>query len=79
MPDVSKATVISESVVPLNVAVNVNDDPAFSAIDVALTANVTVGADSLSVIVIVTDCEPLSTASAPETDEIEITAVSLPS
>ena len=44
---------------PLNVAVNVKDDPAFSAIDVALTANVTVGADPLSVIVIVTDCEPL--------------------
>ena len=79
VPDVSKATVISESVVPLNVAVNVKDDPAFSAIEVALTANVTVGADSLSVIVIVTDCEPLSTASQPETLDIEITAVSLPS
>ena len=64
---------------PLNVAVNVKDDPAFSAIDVALTANVTVGADSLSVIVMVTDCEPLSAASAPETDDIEIIAVSLPS
>ena len=55
VPDVSKATVISESVVPLNVAVNVKEEPAFSAIEVALTANVTVGADSLSVIVIVTD------------------------
>ena len=60
-------------------AVKVNEDPAFSAIEVADVANVTVGELSFSVIVMVTDCDPLSAASAPETDEIEITAVSLPS
>ena len=37
------------------VAVKVRDDPAFSAIVVAEVANVTVGALSFSVIVIVTD------------------------
>ena len=37
------------------VAVNVKDDPAFSAILVAEVANVTVGALSFSLIVIVTD------------------------
>ena len=36
-----------------NVAVNVKDDPAFSVIEVADVARVTVGALSLSVIVIV--------------------------
>ena len=45
---------MAESVAPLNVAVNVNDEPAFSAIVVALTANVTVGALSFSEIVKVT-------------------------
>ena len=50
-----KATVTVSSVAPLNVAVNVKDEPAFSAIVVALTDKVTVGADSFSVIVIVTD------------------------
>ena len=38
-----------------NVAVNVKDDPAFSAIELADEVRVTVGALSLSVIVIVTD------------------------
>ena len=61
------------------VAVNVKDDPAFSAIELAEEVKVTVGALSLSVIVIVTDCVPLSAASAPETLDIEITAVSFPS
>ena len=79
VPAVSKATVISASVVPDNVAVKVNDDPEFSAILVALTASVTVGADSLSVIVIVTACVPSSLASAPDTPSIETIAVSLPS
>ena len=41
--------------------------------------NVTTGVLSFSTIVIVTDCDPLSEASAPETLEIEITAVSFPS
>ena len=45
----------SAFVAPLKVAVSVNEDPAFSAIDVALVESVTVGADSFSVIVIVTD------------------------
>ena len=43
------------STAPDNVAVKVNDDPAFSAIDVALVVSVTVGALSFSVIVMVTD------------------------
>ena len=76
VPDVSRATVISASVIPLNVAVKVKDDPAFSAIVVAEVVNVTVGALSFSVIVIVTDCVPLSVASPPETPSIEIIAVS---
>ena len=50
-----KATVTSAVVATDNVAVKVNDVPAFSAMDVALVARVTVGADSLSVIVIVFD------------------------
>ena len=57
-------------------AVNVKDDPAFSAIDVALTAKVTVGADSFSVIVIVTACVPSSAADPPLTLSIEMIAVS---
>ena len=52
------------------------DYASFSAIDVALVANVTVGAFSLSVIVIVTDCVPLSLALPPETPLIAIVAVS---
>ena len=75
----SKATVIAESVAPLNVAVKVNDDPAFSAIDVALVVSVTVGALSFYVIVIVTACVPFSDASPPETPSIDIIAVSFPS
>ena len=47
-------TVTSAVVATDKVAVSVKDDPAFSAIDVALVVNVTVGADSFSVIVIVT-------------------------
>ena len=38
-----------------NVAVKVNEEPAFSAIELAEVANVTVGALSFSVMVIVTD------------------------
>ena len=55
------------------------DDPAFSAIELALLDNVTVGADSSSVIVKVACCVPFSIALPPETDEISIVAVSLPS
>ena len=58
------------------VAVNVSDDAEFSAIEVALVAKVTVGADSLSVIVIVTVCVPFSLAPPPETPLIAIVAVS---
>ena len=79
MPAVPIVTVTSSSAFPLNVAVNVNDDPAFSAILVALTVNVTVGALSFSVMVIVTDCVPLSLAPPPETLAIEMIAVSFPS
>ena len=46
---------------------------------VADVARVTVGELSFSVIVIVTDCEPLSAASAPETPSIATIPVSLPS
>ena len=60
-----------------NVAVKVNEDPAFSAILVADVARVTVGALSLSVIVIV--CDVVDPASAPTTLAIETVAVSLPS
>ena len=44
MPPVSIPTVTVSSVAPLKVAVSVKDVPAFSAIDVALTDKVTVGA-----------------------------------
>ena len=69
----------SAFVAPLKVAVNVNDEPAFYAIDVALVVNVTVGALSFSVIVMVTACVPLSLAPPPETPDTEIPAVSFPS
>ena len=49
------------------------------AIDAALLAKVTVGADSFSVIVIVTDCVPSSVADPPETPVIATIAVSFPS
>ena len=61
------------------VAVIVRELPAFSAIDVALTVKVTLPALSLSLIVIVTDCDPLSVALPPETLLIAIVAVSSPS
>jgi len=54
-------------------------EPEFSAIEVADVANVTVGELSFSVIVIVTDCDPLSAASAPDTPEIATIPVSFPS
>ena len=79
MPPVSIPTVTVSSVAPLKVAVSVKDVPAFSAIDVALDESVTVGADSSSEIVIVTDCDPLSVALPPETLLIAIVAVSSPS
>ena len=80
VPEVSKATVIAASVAPDKVAVSVNDVPAFSAIDVALVANVTVGADSFSEIVTLTCCVLFSvTPDFPETLLISIVAVSSPS
>ena len=60
------------------VAVNVSEEPAFSAIVVADVVNVTVGALSFSVIVIVTDCVPSSAASAPDTPDIATIPVSFP-
>ena len=53
MPDVSKETVISEPEIIELVAVNVIDEPAFSAIVDALAAKVIVGVASLSTIVTV--------------------------
>ena len=79
MPEVDRATVTSSSVVLERVAVIVRELPAFSAIEVALTVSVTLPALSLSVIVIVTDCDPLSVALPPETLLIAIVAVSSPS
>ena len=61
------------------VAVKVNVEPEFSAIEVPEVANVTVGELSFSVMVIVTDCVPSSAASAPETPSIATIPVSLPS
>ena len=79
VPLVLKVTVTSSDVALDKVAVKVKDVPAFSVIEVADVDSVTTGVLSFSAIVIVTDCDPLSEASAPETDEIEIIAVSLPS
>ena len=55
VPLVSITTVMSSSAAIELVAVNVRDDPAFSAIEVAEVARVIVGELSFSVIVIVTD------------------------
>ena len=60
-----------------NVAVNVRVDAESSEILVPEVVSVTVGALSLSVIVIVTACVPLSLALPPDTPEIDIPAVSL--
>ena len=61
-------------------AVNVTEEPEFSAIELAEVVNVTVGADSpASLIVIVTDCVPSSVADPPETPVIATIAVSFPS
>ena len=79
VPLVEKLIVISSSATIELVAVRVNEEPAFSAIEVADVANVIVGELSFSVIVIVTDCAPLSVASAPDTPSIAIIPVSLPS
>ena len=51
-------------------AVNVKDEPAFSAIELAEVANVIVGELSFSVMVIVTDWVPSSVADPPETEDI---------
>ena len=67
VPAVPIVTVTSAVVAVDKVAVNVKEEPAFSAIDVALVASVTVGALSFSEIVIVTVCVPLSVALPPET------------
>ena len=79
MPLVDIPTVTSAVVATDNVAVKVNEDPAFSAIELAEEVKVTVGALSFSVIVIVTDCVPSSAASAPDTPSIATIPVSLPS
>ena len=74
-----RATVTSSVVALDNVAVNVNVDSEFSAIELAEVDSVTVGALSSSVIVIVSDCVPLSVADPPETPVIATIAVSFPS
>ena len=54
-------------------------DPVFSSIDVELTLKETVGCVSFSVMVKVTDWEPLSVAPPPDTLLIATTAVSFSS
>ena len=70
---------ISSSATIELVAVKVNDDPAFSAIEDAEVDKVIVGELSFSVIVIVTDCVPSSVAEPPETVDIATIPVSFPS
>ena len=60
-------------------AVNVKDEPAFSAILEADVVKVIVGELSFSVMVIVTDCVPSSVADPPETVDIATIPVSFPS
>ena len=79
VPLVDIPTVTSAVVATDKVAVKVKDDPEFSAILDAEEDNVTVGALSFSVIVIVTDCVPSSVAEPPETVDIATIPVSLPS
>ena len=79
VPLVDMPTVTSAVVATDKVAVNVKEDPAFSAIELAEEVKVTVGALSFSVIVIVTDCVPSSVAEPPETVAIATIPVSLPS
>ena len=71
---------VTSAVVALDkVAVNVSVDPEFSFIELAELVNVTVGALSFSVIVIVADCVPSSVAVLSETPVIATIAVSFPS
>ena len=79
VPLVEIPTVTSAVVATDKVAVKVKEVPAFSAIEVADVARVTVGELSFSVIVIVTDCVPSSVAEPPETVDIATTPVSFPS
>ena len=79
VPLVEIETVISSSATIELVAVKVNDEPAFSTIELAEVANVIVGELSFSVMVIVTDWVPSSVADPPETEDIDTTAVSSPS
>ena len=61
------------------VAVKVTVDAELSSNVEELEVNVTVGADSLSIMVTVVCCVPFSVAPPPETPEISTIAVSLPS
>ena len=72
-------TVTFSSVAPESVAVNVTEEPEFSAIELALEVNVTVGAVSFSVIVKVTCWLPFSIADPPSIEEISNIEVSSPS
>ena len=79
MPDVPRLTVTLAVVALDNVAVNVREPPEFSEVVVALVDKVTVGADSFSVIVIVSCWVPFSVAPPPDTLDISSIAVSSPS
>ena len=78
-PLTSILTVTLAVVAVESVAVRVIVSPEFSAIVLALAVNVTVGADSLSDIVMVSCCVPFSVAPPPDTPDISRIAVSLPS
>lgn len=55
MPDVDNVTVVSTSTFPVSVAVRVSEPPLFSAIELDDVDKETVGADSFSVMVMVSD------------------------
>ena len=74
VPATENATVTVLVVAPDRVAVRVIELPLFSAIELALAASVTVGVLSLSIMVRVICCVPLSVAFV--TELISMTAVS---
>ena len=78
VPETEKPTVTVFADMWGIVAVSVIEPELFSAIELALAASVTVGMLSLSVIVRVTCCVPLSVA-LPTTELISMTTVSSPS
>ena len=79
VPHVEIETVISSSATIELLQLMLKMNLRFSAIELAEVLNVIVGELSFSVMVIVTDWVPSSVADPPETEDIDTTAVSLPS